>query len=232
VSLRIDVITCFPEACVPFTEASIVGRACRRGLVDCRFVDPRAWAGGRHRKVDDRPYGGGPGMVMAAPPLAACIDAIRAEAGADGRLLLPTPQGRPLHQGDLAAWSRDEHLIVCCGHYEGIDERIVDLYRPTEFSLGDYVLSGGEAAALVVIDGIVRLLPGALGDRDSAPADSFAADGLLDHPCYTKPREFRGLEVPEVLIGGDHEAIERWRSEQRRARTRARRPDLLGEAEG
>jgi tRNA (guanine37-N1)-methyltransferase len=225
--ILIDLVTLFPAECAAWCRGSIVGRAWRRGLVRVECTDPRAWAGGRHRVVDDRPCGGGPGMVLAAPPLAGCIDALRDRAGGRGRLLLPTPQGPPLRQERLAGWSREPHLVIVCGHYEGIDERIVELYQPEEFSLGDYVLSGGELAALVVVEALVRLLPGALGDEESAVGDSFTGDGLLDHPCYTRPREFRGRSVPEVLLGGDHVAIAAWREARRVERTRARRPDLL-----
>lgn len=223
--LHIDVITLFPAACRSYLAASIVGRARQRGLLSIDLVDPRAWAGGRHRIVDDRPYGGGPGMVLAAPPIAACIDAIKATGPT--RLLMTSPQGRRLDQPYAEELSGEHRIAILCGHYEGIDERIVDLYQPEEFSIGDYVLSGGEPAALVLIDTVTRLLPGALGHEDSAVADSFSDDGLLDHPCYTRPVEFRGLKVPEALQSGDHGKIAAWRQTQREERTADRRPDLL-----
>jgi tRNA (guanine37-N1)-methyltransferase len=216
--MRIDLVTLFPEVCRGYLDASIVGRARRRGVIAVEAVDPRAWAGGRHRKVDDRPFGGGPGMVMMAPPLAGAMDHLLAQSAAP-RVLLTSPQGRRLDQGRIAGLAQEQHLIVLCGHYEGIDERIVELYRPEPFSIGDLVISGGELAALVLVDAVTRLQPGALGNEESAVSDSFAGAGDLDHPCYTRPREFRDLEVPQALLSGDHEAIARWRKEQRATRT-------------
>lgn len=224
--MRIDLVSLFPDACSSWCETSIVGRAQRRKLLELAFHDPRRFAGGRHRVVDDRPFGGGPGMVLAAPPMANCLDHCRSYSQTS-RILMPTPQGKRLDQAMLADWASSSHLIFCCGHYEGIDERIFELYQPEEFSLGDFVVSGGELPALTAIDGIVRLIPGGLGDMASATGDSFQ-DNELDHPCYTRPAEFRGLEVPAVLRSGDHRAIELWRAEQRKIRTRQRRPDLLG----
>lgn len=223
--MHIDVVSLFPDSIRNGTSHSIVGRAKRRGQVSIDAVDPRSWAGGRHRVVDGRPAGGGPGMVMAVPPIAAAVDHCRSR-GPGSRLLMTSPQGRRLDQAWLQDLSTESHLIVVCGHYEGIDERFADLYQPEEFSIGDLVLSGGELAALVLVDGIVRLLPGVLGDASSAVDDSFT-EGELDHPAYTKPREFRGLRIPDVLQGGDHKAIDAWRAEQRRKRTQERRPDLL-----
>lgn len=218
--LRIDIVTLFPEACQGYLDASIVGRARRRGLVRIDLVDPRRWAGGRHRKVDDRPFGGGPGMVMAAPPVAEALDACMARSAAP-RLLMTDPRGTRLHQGWVEQLARETHLIVLCGHYEGIDERIVELYHPELVSVGDLVISGGELAAMVLADAVVRLQPGALGDAQSAVQDSFAGGGGFDHPCYTRPEEFRDLRVPEVLMSGDHAAIERWRRSRRTAPERA-----------
>ena len=211
-------------ALTSYLDASILGRAMRRGLLTVDLVDPRRWAGGRHRIVDDRPFGGGPGMVLKPEPIAGCLDALLLGSAAP-RLLLTSPQGRRMDQPWVAGLSSSEHLIILCGHYEGIDERIVHLYQPEEFSLGDFVLSGGELAALALVDAVVRLLPGALGGEGSAEAESFS-DGELDHPCFTKPREFRGLSVPEELVAGDHARIEAWRQRQRAERTAARRPDL------
>jgi tRNA (guanine37-N1)-methyltransferase len=220
--VRIDVVTMFAEACQGYLDASIVGRARRRGLIEINLVDPRRWAGGRHRKVDDRPFGGGPGMVMGAPPLAGCLDFLMAQSERP-RLLMTDPRGRRLAQPWVEELARTDHLIVLCGHYEGIDERIVELYRPELFSIGDLVISGGELAALVLADAVVRLQPGALGDERSAAEDSFAGGKGLDHPCYTRPEEFRGLRVPDALLSGDHAAIARWRSEAAARRTRERR---------
>ena len=219
--MRIDLITLFPDACQGYLDASIVGRARRRGLIAVNLVDPRAWAGGRHRKVDDRPFGGGPGMVMMAPPLAGCLDHLLAQSDR-ARVLITSPQGKRLDQPRVAELSTDEHLIILCGHYEGIDERIMELYKPEPFSIGDLVISGGELAALVLVDALTRLRPGALGNEVSAVADSFADGNGLDHPCYSRPREFRDLLVPEELMSGDHAAIEKWRAAERERRTKGR----------
>lgn len=225
--MRLDIITLFADACKPYMNSSILGRAQRRGLIEVHMHDPRNWAGGRHRVVDDRPYGGGPGMVLKAPPIAGCLDSIL-DHNNHTRLLMTSPQGRVISQDWLKELSSERHVVILCGHYEGIDERIVELYEPEEFSMGDYVLSGGELAALTLVDAVTRLIPGALGHADSAISDSFSSeDGLLDHPCYTKPAEFRGKTVPDVLLSGNHAAIDVWRSEQRILRTQKRRPDLL-----
>ncbi len=221
--MRIHLVTLHPDLLRGPCEASIVGRARRRGLVELSFTDPRRWAEGRHKKVDDRPFGGGPGMVIAAPPMAGALDHLRAQEPA-ARLLITSPQGRRLDQPWVRELALEPALVVLCGHYEGIDERIDALYRPEPFSLGDFVLSGGEPAALALVDAVVRLLPGALGNAASAVEDSFGDDGELDHPCFTRPREFRGLEVPAALIAGDHAGIARWRAEERRRRTAPRRP--------
>ncbi|MCK6488938.1 MAG: tRNA (guanosine(37)-N1)-methyltransferase TrmD [Planctomycetes bacterium] len=221
--MRIHLVTLHPDLLRGPCEASIVGRARRRGLVELSFTDPRRWAEGRHKKVDDRPFGGGPGMVIAAPPMAGALDHLRAQEPA-ARLLITSPQGRRLDQAWVRELALEPALVVLCGHYEGIDERIDALYRPEPFSLGDFVLSGGEPAALALVDAVVRLLPGALGNAASAVEDSFGDDGELDHPCFTRPREFRGLEVPAALIAGDHAGIARWRAEERRRRTAPRRP--------
>lgn len=216
--MRIDLITLFSPACRPYLDASIVGRARRRGLINVACHDPRAWAGGRHRKVDDRPFGGGPGMVLMAPPLASCLDHL-GSLSPRSRLLITSPQGRHLDQRFISELNKEAHLIVICGHYEGVDERLMELYRPEPFSIGDLVISGGELAALVLVDALTRLQPGALGNENSAPDDSFATGDECDHPCYTRPREFRELEVPAVLMSGDHAAIKRWRDEERVRRT-------------
>jgi len=228
--LRIDVVSAFPELVRSVGASSIVGRAQQRGVLELTAHDPRWWAGGRHRQIDDRPYGGGPGMVLAAPPIAGCIDFLLGRSRAP-TLLMSSPQGRALDQAWVDRLAEREHLSVLCGHYEGIDERIVERYRPQEFSIGDVVVSGGELPALVLVDAVTRRLPGALGDATSAEEDSFTVDGgLLDAPCYTRPEEFDGLEVPEVLRSGDHDAIAAWRHRQRVERTRERRPDLLRDA--
>lgn len=220
--MRIDVVTLFPELFEGPLGVGLVGKALAEGRADLGFIDPRAFTSDRHRTVDDAPYGGGAGMVMKVEPLAQAIEQAR---GADGRVLLMSPQGAPLSQASLQRWAQAPHLVLVAGRYEGFDERVRDLVDE-EVSLGDYVLTGGEYAALVVIDGVVRLLPGTLGNQESHETDSFS-DGLLEHPQYTRPASFRGAPVPDVLTSGDHGRIARWRREQALLRTRARRPDLL-----
>ena len=212
--MRVDVITAFPEAVAAMTGHSIVGRAVRRGLVAIGLHDPRAWAGGRHRAIDDRPFGGGPGMVLMAPPIAACLDQVLSVRPRP-RLLVTDPKGRRLDQAWVRELSAEPHLAILCGHYEGIDQRIMEIYPHEGFSVGDYVLSGGEIPAALLIDGVARLLPGALNDPRSAVEDSFSDGAGHDHPCYTRPRSFRGLDVPQALIDGDHAGIDAWRAFRR-----------------
>jgi tRNA (guanine37-N1)-methyltransferase len=231
--LRIDVLTIFPGLFGPFLEESILGAALRRGLLAVAVHDLRDWARDRHRTVDDAPYGGGPGMVMKPEPLVAALEAL---AGAKGpgrkaRVALLSPQGDPLDQARLAQLATLPHLVLVCGRYEGVDQRAIDLAIDEELSIGDYVLSGGELPALVVIEGISRLLPGVVGNPESVVSESFQA-GLLEGPHYTRPPVFGGLSVPEVLRSGDHGAVARWRAERSRERTRARRPELLATARG
>jgi len=225
--MRIDVLTLFPKVFESFAATSIVGRAVERGIVKIRCVDIRDFARDRHRTVDDRPFGGGPGMVLMCQPV---FDALEyAEAGAEenpSRVLL-TPQGQRLCQAVVIELSKSPWLVVVCGHYEGFDDRIRQGVEVREISIGDYVLSGGEPAAMVLIDAVVRLLPGALGDEESTACESFS-DGTLEYPQYTRPREFRGMTVPEVLLSGDHAKIAAWRREQALHRTLSQRPDLLG----
>jgi tRNA (guanine37-N1)-methyltransferase len=224
-----DVITIFPDLVEAALEAGVVGRARERGVVELRVRDLRDYTDDRHRTVDDVPYGGGPGMVMKPEPLWRAVEAIAAERGAASAVVLMTPQGRPFSHAMALEMSRLERLVVICGRYEGIDERVVDGLVTHEVSIGDYVLTGGELPALVVIDAVMRLVPGVVGDAGSVEADSFAR-GLLDHPHYTRPAEFAGRRVPDVLLSGHHAAIERWRGEQRVRRTLARRPDLMADA--
>jgi tRNA (guanine37-N1)-methyltransferase len=223
--MRIDIVTIFPEAFAPLA-VSIVGRARERGLLAVHIHDLRDFTTDRHRQVDDEPYGGGPGMVMKPEPFFAAVAAIRRDAGGEPRILLPSPQGRPLTQDRLRALSREGHLLLLCGHYEGVDERVVEGLPAEEISIGDYVLSGGELPAMVIVEGVARLIPGVVGDEQSVAADSFAA-GLLDFPHYTRPAVFAGLTVPEVLLSGNHQAIRQWRRKEQLRRTRRRRPDLL-----
>ena len=224
--MRIDVITLFPEALEGLTNMGVTGRAIREGLVELKVWNPRDYAVDRHRTVDDRPYGGGPGMVMTVEPLATVIGAVRAEQGSDALVSLMSPQGRKLDQAGVEELLARPGLILVCGRYEGIDERLVETEIDEEWSIGDYVLSGGELAAAVIIDAITRFIPGVLGDEQSAEQDSFV-DGLLDHPHYSRPEMVGDKAVPEVLLSGDHEAIRRWRRKQALGRTWQRRPDLL-----
>jgi tRNA (guanine37-N1)-methyltransferase len=226
--MRIDIVTIFPEAFTPL-GLSIIGRARERGLLAVHVHDLRDFTSDRHRQVDDTPYGGGPGMVMQPEPFFAAIDAIRRETTSDPRILLPSPQGRTLTQALVKELSLIPHLAILCGHYEGIDERVREGLGAEEISVGDYVLSGGELPAMVIVDALARLLPGVVGDAQSVEAESFS-EGLLDYPDYTRPPEVRGLRVPEVLLSGHHEAIRRWRRKEQLRRTRERRSDLLRQA--
>jgi tRNA (guanine37-N1)-methyltransferase len=226
--MRIAVITIFPGLFGPFLDESIVGIARREGLVEITVHDLRDWTEDRHRTVDDAPYGGGPGMVMKPEPLVAAIESVVGDAPA--HVVLLSPQGRRLDQRRLAELAQEERLVLVCGRYEGVDQRVIDLAVDEELSIGDYVLSGGEVPAMAVIEGVVRLLPGALGNPESAASESFQTL-LLEGPQYTRPPVFRGLAVPEVLLSGDHGAVARWRAEQAKDLTRARRPDLLRRAE-
>jgi tRNA (guanine37-N1)-methyltransferase len=230
--MRIDILTLFPDMFQGPLEASILGRARNNKLLEVHVHDIRDWTTDKHNKVDDRPFGGGPGMVLMCQPLHDAVLAIEAKDTRRAHRMLLSPQGRRLSQDIIESLARQERLLLIAGHYEGIDERVIDALEPDEVSIGDYVLSGGELPALVLVDAIARLLPGALGHEGSAAEDSFSIkddDGspLLDTPHYTRPRSWEGREVPEVLLNGDHGAIANWRREQQRQRTRHRRPDLL-----
>jgi tRNA (guanine37-N1)-methyltransferase len=227
--MRLDVVTIFPEYLAPLRQ-SLVGKAIERGQLDLRVHDLRAWTDDVHRTVDDTPYGGGPGMVMLPEPWGRALDDIAPPEGTQPRLLITTPAGRPFTQAMAHELAAEPWLVFACGRYEGIDARVADYagsrMRVDEVSIGDYVLAGGEAAVLVIVEAVGRLLPGVLGNADSAADDSFS-DGLLEAPAYTKPASWRGLDVPPVLLSGHHGEIARWRAEQSQARTRQRRPDLL-----
>ena len=224
--MRIDVLTLFPELFVPFAATSIIGRAVQARLVAINCVSFRDFARDNHRIVDDRPFGGGPGMVLMCGPVFDAVESVEAEANVEPVRILLTPQGERLTQAIATELSKAPRLLIVCGHYEGFDERIRIGLKVREISIGDYVLSGGESAAMVLIDAVVRLLPGALGDESSIREESFQG-GLLEYPQYTRPREFRGMAVPDVLLSGDHARIADWRREQAEARTLKRRPDLL-----
>ena len=226
--MKFDIVTLLPEM-FRALDAGITGRAIERDLLNIQCWNPRDFTQDKHRTVDDRPYGGGPGMVMMVEPIRSAIADIRAQddpTAATAKVIHLTPQGRRLDQATLQRFSTQDHLILLAGRYEGIDERLIDTLVDEECSIGDYVLSGGELAAMVLIDGVTRLLPGALGHEDSAKCDSFVAE-LLDFPHYTRPESLAGHRVPEVLLSGDHQAIARWRLKQALGRTWNRRPDLL-----
>jgi len=224
--MRVDVVTLFPEMVETLIRFGVTGRAVERGLLTVATWDPRDETHDRHRTVDDRPYGGGPGMVMKVQPLRDTLRRARAAVEQPGKTIYLSPQGRPLTQEGVRELAAEPRLILLAGRYEGIDERLIEAEVDEEWSIGDYVLSGGELAALVVIDAVARLLPGALNDGESAEQDSFM-DGLLDCPHYTRPDEIEGRRVPAVLLSGDHAAIARWRRRQALGRTWLRRPDLL-----
>jgi tRNA (guanine37-N1)-methyltransferase len=224
-----DVVTIFPAMVEAGLAEGVIGRARSRGLIEVRVRDLRDSTTDRHRTVDDVPYGGGPGMVMKPEPLFRAVDAIVAERGQPGAVLLMTPQGRQFTHAMAERLSRTSPLIVICGRYEGIDERVTDAIVTDEISIGDYVLTGGELPALVVLDAVVRLVPGVVGDAGSVVGDSFVR-GVLDHPHYTRPAECRGLAVPETLLSGHHGEIEKWRARERVRRTWERRPDMLAAA--
>jgi len=232
-ALAVDIVTIFPGMFSGILGESIVSRALRANLLTVEFTNIRDFATDRHRSVDDRPYGGGPGMVFKPEPVFAAVESVLARARAPAestRMIALTPQGRKLDQAYLRDLSRAEWVILLCGHYEGFDERILEGLRFEQVSIGDYVLSGGEIPAMVILDGVVRLIPGALGHPGSADEESFEI-GLIEHPQYTRPPEFRGMQVPEVLVSGNHKLIEKWKREQSLKRTLERRRDLLEPAE-
>ncbi len=225
--MKFDVITLFPGTFVSPLSESMLKRAIQAGYISVDVHDVRDFAQGKHKQADDRPYGGGSGMVLMPEPLAACLKSVFASDGMDrGRVLLLSPQGRRLDHDTVRRLSGYRRLVLICGHYEGIDERITNLYVDEELSIGDYVLTGGELAALVVIDAVARQVPGVLGDRGSLEEESFSEE-LLEYPQYTRPEIFEGMKVPDVLLSGHHDNIRRWRRKERLRRTALRRPDLL-----
>jgi tRNA (guanine37-N1)-methyltransferase len=231
--IRVDVVTIFPEYFAPF-DVSLLGKARERGLLDVRLHDLRGWTVDVHRTVDDAPYGGGPGMLMLPEPWGRALDELVADGDPVPRLVVPTPSGRPFTQETAETYAAEPWLLFACGRYEGIDARLVEHARTRmpvdEVSIGDYVLAGGEAAVLVIVEAVARLLPGFMGNAESTTDDSFA-HGLLEGPAYTRPASWRGLDVPSVLLSGDHAAVTRWRRDQALRRTAVHRPDLLERAD-
>lgn len=222
--MRLEIVSLFPAICAGPLSESIMGRAQREGLVDLKLVNLRDYAHDRRQSVDDSPYGGGAGMVLRVEPLFECIESLLDD---DAHVVLMTPQGRPFNQATARRLATKKHLILVCGHYEGIDERARQALIDEELSLGDYVLTNGAIAAVVVSDAVIRLLPGALGSDESSDDESFGREPLLEYPQYTRPVVFRNMKVPDVLLSGNHEEIRKWRQEQRVIRTAGRRPDLL-----
>ena len=227
--MRIDVLTIFPEILEGPLRGSLLGKAISGGVLDVRVHDLRDHTTDRHRTTDDEPYGGGPGMVMLAEPILAAVDALGPD---DKRVIVLSPAGRRLDQSLVRGLAETPWLVLVCGRYEGIDERVIEALDAEELSIGDYVLSGGEVPALVVLEAVTRLVPGVIGREASHAQDSFGPDGLLDHPHYTRPVEVRGLRVPDVLLSGDHAEVERWRRDAALEKTRRNRPDLLEPPDG
>jgi tRNA (guanine37-N1)-methyltransferase len=230
--MRIDIITLFPEICRAPLNESMMKRAQEHGALELRIHNLRDWTSDKHHVVDDAPFGGGQGMVMKPEPIFAAVEDLRNQASIvkhqTSKVILMSPTGRPFDQSLATELSHESHLVIVCGHYEGVDHRVVEHLIAEEISIGDYVLTNGAIAAVVLVDAIVRLIPGVLGDEKSARDDSFR-EGLLEGPQYTRPAEFRGWKVPEILLSGNHAQIAAWRKEQARKRTKANRPDLLRE---
>lgn len=225
--MRFDVLTLFPEMFEGYLGQSILKLAIERGLVDVHLHNFRDFAPGKRRQIDDKPFGGGPGMLIMCQPVFDCVEAVQAQCASPGKLIMMTPQGRKLDQSLVEELSQEDRLVLMCGRYEGFDDRIREGLQPMEISVGDFICNGGEVPAMLIIDTVIRLIPDVLGDETSSRYDSFSKSGMLEHPQFTRPREFRGMTVPEVLLSGDHGAIERWQLEQSRLRTLERRSDLL-----
>ncbi len=226
--MRFDVLTLFPEMFCGYVSQSILKKAIDRSLIDVHLHNIRDWTDNRHNTVDDRPFGGGPGMVLKVEPVVGCVEDIQQQDAEAGHLVMLTPQGRRLDQPCVEELAKKKRIVLLCGRYEGFDERIRLILQPDEISIGDFVLNGGEVAAMAIIDSVIRLVPDVLGDEDSSGEDSFSRPGrLLEFAQYTRPREYRGLEVPPVLLSGNHQEIAHWREENSRQRTQQRRADLL-----
>lgn len=226
-SIRFDVITLFPQIFAGYLGESLLAKAIEKNLVDVQTHNLRDWSKDKHHKVDAPPYGGGPGMLIQVEPVIDCVEAVSVLDPEPAEVILLTPQGEKLNQSVVGELAECKRMILLCGRYEGFDQRVVDLLQPREISLGDFVLNGGEVAAMAIIDSVIRLIPDVLGDVRSSEEDSFSDKDLLEFPQYTRPREFRGLGIPEVLLSGHHEKISAWREQQRQERTAIRRSDLI-----
>lgn len=225
--MRFDVLTIFPGILEGYLQQSLLKKAIDAGLVDIALWNFRDWATSKHKSVDFPPYGGGPGMLIRCEPVYSCVEHVQAQGPAPGQLIMLTPQGRPLTQTLVEELAQLPRILMLCGRYEGFDDRIAQGLKPMEVSAGDFICNGGEVPAMLLIDAVIRLIPGVLGDETSHKYDSFSNEQLLEYPQYTKPREFRGMQVPEVLLNGNHQEIAKWRREQSLLRTRQRRGDLL-----
>jgi tRNA (guanine37-N1)-methyltransferase len=226
--MRFDILTLFPAIFSGYASQSLLAKAIETGKVELNFFDFRQWSHDKHHHVDDRPFGGGPGMVIKVEPVVECVEQVLEQGQRPARVLLLSPQGKTLTQPLVESLAKEQRLVLLCGRYEGFDQRVIDILQPEEISVGDYILNGGEVAAMCVIDAVMRLLPGVLGDETSHVTDSFSSGNrLLEHAQYTRPREYRGLTVPEVLLRGNHEEIARWRAEQSYLKTKEQRADLL-----
>lgn len=226
-TIRFDILTLFPQIFPSYLGESLLSKAIDNGLVEVHTHDIRQWTDDKHHKVDAKPFGGGPGMLIQVQPVVDCVEAVRAMCADPGELILLSPQGETLKQALAVEFSQARRLILLCGRYEGFDQRVIDILKPREISLGDFILNGGEVAAMAIIETVIRLIPGVLGDERSSEEDSFSDEALLEFPQYTRPREYRGLAVPDVLLSGNHQEIAAWRAQQRRQRTAERRRDLL-----
>lgn len=217
-TIRIDVLTLFPAIFESYLGQSLLDDAIRAGLIEVNRWNIRDWSREKHQKVDDRPFGGGPGMVLMAPPVVDCVEAVQAKADQPGKLIMLTPAGERLTQRTVEKLAAEPRLLLLCGRYEGFDDRIRQILNPWEVSAGDFICNGGEVPAMLLIDAVLRLIPGVLGDEQSAVDESHSEEGQLEYPHFTRPREYRGLEVPEILLGGNHQAIAQWRRERKRSR--------------
>ena len=226
--MRFDIVTLFPDMFPGYLSQSLLNKAIENGIVDIHVHNMRDWSTDKHNKIDDRPYGGGPGMILSVEPVIRCVEAVQAMSDELGQVIVMTPQGDRLCQPMVETLATNSRMILLCGRYEGFDQRVIDILKPLELSIGDYILNGGEVAAMVVVDSLVRMVPGVLGDERSSWDDSFSrGNRMLEYPQFTRPQDFEGHEVPPVLLSGNHKEIEKWRKAQSLEKTKLRRQDLL-----